>query len=137
MISGILGIKIAYPKPDIRDTLEDIDELVSTGGDLGPPITFRKMRVLNTRYAVIPSVLHPNSRKGLIQELEMSEGTPALVMDAMMSGKEALWLVSKLTPGAEATTAQKWVARMPSPSCVIGTSREGSYIAAQLFSFYR
>lgn len=132
-IEGLTGFKCwSKDLPDYLDKIGDAE----LGWRL--PFPWRNIRPVLVRPAVISGLLKPSPKTELVRAVEESD-TPVFVMDGMLSGKEALWLVYRtIDTGHEHEIAAKWIELQVSPYIIVGTYKaEATYIGAPLWSFVK
>jgi hypothetical protein len=75
-----------------------------------------------------------------VKAVEESD-TPVFVMDGMLHGKEALWLVYRYPDSSLRNVGEevaRWIAPQVSPMVIVGTYKaEATYIGAPLWSFVK
>jgi len=133
-IEGLTGFKAwSEDLPDYLSKLAEAELPWSL------PFPWKALRTIAVRPAVIPALLNPGPNSELVKAVEEVDNCPVLVMDGMLVGKQALWLVYNFPghgdPGGE---AQRWISKQVSPMLIIGTYRNSAtYIGAPLWSFVK
>jgi len=134
-IEGLTGFK-CWSK-DLPDYLNKIGD-AELGWRL--PFPWKTIRPVLVRPAVIPGLLKPGPKTELVKAVEESD-TPVFVMDGMLHGKEALWLVYRYPDSSLRNVGEevaRWIAPQVSPMVIVGTYKaEATYIGAPLWSFVK
>jgi hypothetical protein len=137
LLSKALESATGFKGPQKHTLQEQLEELDNMGVSI-PSGRWQDHRVILQRPPVISGILNPRLKAPLVQLVEESFESPALVMDAMLVGVDALWVVRRLEPDDAASVASAWVSKMLSYPCMlIGSYRgEVSYIGAPVKSFF-
>ena len=104
------------------------------------PVGWYELRVAYDRPAVIAGLLNPKESRDLIQVLDECDEEPTLVMDCLLHGREALWLVRKLPKNIPVEIeAANWVGKMIHPGLIIGSDPKNQeiYMGTQIKNFFQ